>query len=127
MAKPEQSPIPEVPPLPYLAGVMDTHGNFCYQNGSTPNYKFRNVDRELLDILSSSFGGNVNEVRAKNHRGNRTFEWQISHNRLNDVLLKLRPWFFLRRHVVEEILAQEPRPVGRPRLHAVKGTHENSH
>lgn len=89
--------------LAYLAGVIDSDGtigvkkNTCEPPTYSERIHIRQVQREAIDLLSTTFGGNIGTEDPHAKRGKSLFRWGLTDRKACQCLWKLLPYLRIKK------------------------------
>lgn len=91
--------------LAYFAGIFDTEVYYGIGEPYTLNLSYNKQSRELLKLVSNSFGGKIHKVKIQPFHSKQIWVWQLSSNHAYKVLKKYTPFYELNESEQDYVLS----------------------
>lgn len=79
--------------LAYFAGIFDTEVYYSIGESYTVYLSYNKQNRELLKLVSNSFGGKIHKVKMQPFHSKQVWQWYVSSNHAYKLLKKNTPLF----------------------------------
>ena len=83
--------------LAYFAGIFDTEVHYGIGEPCTLYLHYNKQNRELLKLVSDSFGGKIHKVKMQPFHSKQIWVWHLSSNLAYKVLRKIHPFLRIKR------------------------------
>ena len=101
---------------PYMAGIVDGEGCILFRRlrfGVYPSVLVVNTNRQLIDEIHQTFGGNVFPVCHRKPHWKPSYEWRLQWSRCVAFLAWISPWLRVKQLQAQTVFAWDAMRPGR--------------